>query len=448
MTAARQDVQEKGAHKGRRVPYDPGVILRFNIPIILTCLCLASLMLEPLFTSRAALAFLVFGALLMLHRTKISLVTLNRHWYLLILPVYCLLSIFWSQYPAVTARQGFQLALTLIIAIVIAARVAPRNLFFILFVCNLMVLALCLIFGSRPGTGAWQGIFASKNAFATVIAMVFLFSLALIYEKRVKLTLKIVALGIMAVCPFLLLKAQSAGVIMGLVPPVMMMVLFQLTRSWKPIQRITILTFATWAAIVAGLALAPHFSDMFASVLRYFGKDPTLTGRTELWDIAFSHIRDHPMLGIGYRAYWVIGNPDAEALWLKFGVKSGGGFHFHNLYISNAVEIGIIGVAIQTVILFGTFIAALYKLIIAPTTEKMFFVMFMLFILYRSFGEVQVFFGFSDVSMLVYAICVYSLKKEDTERRPSSRAARRRLRPGPKPATAPPPAPAEPEPVT
>jgi exopolysaccharide production protein ExoQ len=110
------------------------------------------------------------------------------------------------------------------------------------------------------------------------------------------------------------------------------------------------------------------------------------------------------------------------------------------------VEIGIIGVAIQSVILLGTFIAAIYKLIIAPTTEKMFFVMFMLFILYRSFGEVQVFFGFSDVSMLVYAICVYSLKKEESERRPSTRYVRKRLRPGPpsKPKSEP----TEPAPVT
>ncbi|MDC7676432.1 O-antigen ligase family protein [Asticcacaulis machinosus] len=424
--------------EGRRVPYDPGIILRINIPIVLTFLCLAALMLEPLFTSAAALAFLIFGAFLMLHRTKLSLTTLNKHWFLLILPVYCLLSVFWSQYPAVSARQGFQLALSLIIAIVIASRVPARNLFFILFVCNVMVLGLCLLFGARPSGAAWQGIFASKNAFATVIAMVFLFSLAMLYEKRMKLTLKIVALGIMSICPFLLLKAQSAGVIMGLVPPVLLMVLFQMTRGWKPVQRIAMLTFGTWAAIVAGLALAPYFSDIFASVLRHFGKDPTLTGRTELWDIAFAHIAEHPLLGIGYRAYWVVGNPDAEALWLKFGVKSGGGFHFHNLYISNAVEIGLIGVAIQSIILYGTFIAAIHKLIMTPSTEKMFFVMFLLFIIYRSFGEVQLFFGFSDVSILIYAICVYSLKKEQPEPRPSSRTRRtRRAVHGPAPAAAP-----------
>lgn len=412
--------------QGRRVPYDPGVILRINVPVFLSFMCLAALAVEPLFTSKAALAFLIFGAMLMLHRTKTSLIALNNYWYLMIMPVFCLLTIFWSQYPSISARQGFQLILTLAIGIVIAARITPRSLFFILFGCNMIVLAFCLVFGARPSGGAWQGIFASKNEFASMIALVFMFALALIYEKRMKLWLKILALGLMALCPLLLLKAQSAGVILGLVPPVMLMVLFHLTRSWKPMQRIIMLTFATWGAIVAGLAIAPYISDIFSSILIYFGKDPTLTGRTELWAVAYDNIRERPLLGLGYRAYWVEGNAEAEALWHQFGITQKMGFHFHNLYISNAVEIGIIGVAIQTAIIFGAFIGAIFKLIKSATTENMFFVMFMLFIIYRSFGEVQLFYSFSNLSILVYAIFIYSFRKERTEARPSSRSGRRR----------------------
>ena len=97
------------------------------------------------------------------------------------------------------------------------------------------------------------------------------------------------------------------------------------------------------------------------------GKDVTLTGRTDLWAVAFQEIAERPVLGTGFQAFWVQGNPLAEELWAMFGIDSRSGFHFHNTLLSNAVEIGIVGVALQAVVFFGGLGASLVWAIRSPS---------------------------------------------------------------------------------
>jgi exopolysaccharide production protein ExoQ len=97
--------------------------------------------------------------------------------------------------------------------------------------------------------------------------------------------------------------------------------------------------------------LIVHIDAVSAAILAATGKDITLTGRTDLWRIGLEQIAERPWLGTGYQAFWQPGNPEAEHLWRAFGIASRTGFHFHNLYLSNAVEIGIPGAALQAVFL-------------------------------------------------------------------------------------------------
>ena len=86
----------------------------------------------------------------------------------------------------------------------------------------------------------------------------------------------------------------------------------------------------------------------------------SLTGRTDLWKIALQEIAARPILGAGFQAVWVPGNPLAEALWQEFGIETRTGFHFHNAYLSNAVEIGVTGAALQAALVFGALFGCLF----------------------------------------------------------------------------------------
>jgi exopolysaccharide production protein ExoQ len=92
----------------------------------------------------------------------------------------------------------------------------------------------------------------------------------------------------------------------------------------------------------SGLALpvvvfAAAFPD---SVLEMIGKDPTLTGRTDLWAYVIADIYQRPWLGWGFLAFWSPLNPAAAEI--------GDTFHWfapqaHNGLLEMLLNVGVIG---------------------------------------------------------------------------------------------------------
>jgi exopolysaccharide production protein ExoQ len=106
------------------------------------------------------------------------------------------------------------------------------------------------------------------------------------------------------------------------------------------------ITLVFCSLFVLGIGFIGAAYDVHEVVLKHFGKNTTLTGRTYLWGEAMKEGMKAPLFGHGYSAFWVEGQPKAEYLWMKFGVKAKIGFHFHNVYFETFVELGMLGVAI------------------------------------------------------------------------------------------------------
>jgi exopolysaccharide production protein ExoQ len=164
------------------------------------------------------------------------------------------------------------------------------------------------------------------------------------------------------------------------------------------------------AIALAALALVvvTMGDTILADVLEGSGKDPTLTGRTELWATGFSFIAERPLQGLGYRAFWVSGFAPAEELWAMFLVPSGAGFNFHNTYISNAVEIGFIGLALQIMIMYGGAAMIGAYAMARPNAANALLLGMQVLMILRSFIEVEVFFEFSIRSMLAVCTFIYA----------------------------------------
>jgi exopolysaccharide production protein ExoQ len=137
------------------------------------------------------------------------------------------------------------------------------------------------------------------------------------------------------------------------------------------------------------------------------GKDLTLTGRTDLWQVALDEIAARPWLGAGYQAVWVAGNPLAETLWREFLIESRTGFHFHNAYLSNAVEIGVIGMTMQALLVFGGLIGTLAWVMRDFRAETLFLALFMVRQIVLSMIEVPFFFQFDMATILTVTALVY-----------------------------------------
>jgi len=384
----------------RFVPVDIAAVLAF--------VALSALVLNPIFRSLSAATFLGFGCLLIVSNIHHSAYLFARWWYLLLLPTYCLLSTLWSQYPDLTLRYSLQLALTLAVAIVIAGRVGAPTLLRMLFVVYAIGVVLSIAIGHRPMGSAWFGIFGSKNAFAAHVAVFALVSVAVLFDRNSPFILRLGGLGGAVISPPLLVLAQSAGAIMMVVPCIGIILGVMLTERLTGMQKVFLTVCALIGAAAFALFLMMNGETLLAEILDSSGKDPTLTGRTDLWSIGLSFIAERPLQGLGYRAFWVTGFAPAEQLWAMFKVPSGAGFNFHNTYISNAVEIGLLGLALQVFIIYGGAILMAMYALARPTAENAFLLGMQALVILRSFIEVEVFFEFSVRSILAVATFVYA----------------------------------------
>ena len=145
---------------------------------------------------------------------------------------------------------------------------------------------------------------------------------------------------------------------------------FMLIRRLSAPQKLVVLAAVVFAVLVGALVFATYGTQLLGAFLETSGKDSTLTGRTDLWRTGLTLISDKPFLGVGYRAFWVKGNGPAEQLWAMFGEPSGAGFNFHNLYISNAVDLGLVGLSIEVALIYLTASILVVLAFVRPTHER------------------------------------------------------------------------------
>jgi exopolysaccharide production protein ExoQ len=338
-------------------------------------------------------------------------VSLLRWWPLLLLPVYCLLSTLWSQFPAITLRYSLQLGVTLAVAIVIACRVPAARLLRGIFLVYATGIVLSLLVGRNTDGAAWLGIFGSKNAFAAYVAVFALISVGLVFDRGAPRWLRLAALGGALLSAPLLIRAQSAGAIIVIGPAVLTILAVVAIRRLGPPQKTFVVALVALLALALALVFVVYGGELLDALLVTSGKDSTLTGRTDLWRAGLSIIGEHQLFGVGYRAFWVKGYGPAEQLWAMFGEESGAGFNFHNLYISNAVDLGLAGLAIQLAIIYASLAALVVLAIARPNHVTALLLGLQVLLVLRSFVEVEVFYEFSVRSILAYVTCIYAVRE-------------------------------------
>jgi len=384
--------------------------LTLNIATLLTFGALAALALNTIFASMSALAFLGFGCLLMISNIEHSVDSVMRWWIVLLLPAYCLLTALWSLYPENTLRYGLQLAFTFCVALVITGRVSTTTLMRLLFIVYAIGIALSIVMGRNPSGAAWLGIFGSKNAFAAHIAVFALTSVAVMIDRGSHPVLRLGAVGGAAISGPLLVLAQSAGAIMMVVPCIAIMVLALLAQRLSGLQKLFLAGVTVIGLAALALLVTVAGDALLAGVLEGSGKDASLTGRTDLWATGLGYIAERPLQGLGYRAFWVSGFAPAEELWAMFGVPSGAGFNFHNTYISNAVEIGLVGLLMQVGLIYGGGVMIAIYALARPNAPNALLLGLQALMILRSFIEVEVFFEFSIRSILAVCTFIYAAR--------------------------------------
>jgi exopolysaccharide production protein ExoQ len=112
-------------------------------------------------------------------------------------------------------------------------------------------------------------------------------------------------------------------------------------------------------ATTVGVPVAIVVMVYWDSMLELLGKDPTLTGRTELWELVKLNIAERPLFGWGLGAFWTDTNPLVAAISFEIGWAPP---HAHNGLLELLLEIGLFGTAIFAFILVRNTVMAVKAL--------------------------------------------------------------------------------------
>jgi exopolysaccharide production protein ExoQ len=328
-------------------------------------------------------------------------------------PGFALLSALWSQTMGGTLRYGAELVSTVGCALLAAALLTPRQLISALMCCLLVIAIVSIAFGRThvdpmSGVASFVGVFAQKNELAFFVSLMLLGSLATMLDKAQPIGFRLLgflALGVEA--PLLVMTGSGASEITAVVASgVLIANLFvsRLSRFGR-----ARLFFACVVIMLPALALVGLADDgVHYFIVKVMGKDMTLTGRTVLWEHAAILIPSHPLLGVGFQAFWRQNEVEAESLWNQFHILGRSGFHFHNTYIEATIELGYIGAAVLAATVLSVMVGVLLWSWRTGSVAASFFVALTACLLIRSFVEVDMMFPFQIGTFLLFVAAYYA----------------------------------------
>jgi|GEM_PF-1987035 len=374
---------------------------------LLAAICLTALVFVSFLGRAGVIIFLLSGLLLILRRADASWRAIHAHGWLLLLPLWCVASALWSEHPDLSARHGTQVLITFVIAAVLATRLSPTVFLKVTLLGLTVAGTASLVIGDMRDDGVWIGIFESKNYYAFTMVVLLLASCALLVGRRTPIRWRLAGLGGAGMALPQIVMAESLGAAIAALAALGTAVVVLHVQNLPPPRRAR--RMALLAAVglgAAGAALSLH-QTIVSAVIDLTGKDPTLTGRTDLWAAALDEIRHAPWLGTGYRGFWVQGNALAEALWVEFHIPSRSGFNFHNLFLESAVEIGLVGAALHLMLLGAALFLCCRWLLSTGDAPAVFFFTVVTFVAILAMVEVPVFSEFQMLTVAVLAGLVY-----------------------------------------
>ena len=274
---------------------------------------------------------------------------------------WCLISIFWSLSPVDTAKRLFLTftLFTVILSLLVHTSSTEDILKFVkpvLYLYILLSVAVCLtIPGAKdPKFHTWRGFSYTKNTLGQWAIVCILLSY-FIYKMERGFAKFIAAVAILFSLS-LLVGSRSATSISTFFLMVIMGSLLSIDELFKPLglgRAASIIIFLFGAIMIASLVLISP--EIIGAITETIGKDPSFSGRTDLWTAMLISISHHPFLGTGFRAFWGV-NPPSQYLEHINSVFIWLPNESHNAYIDITNELGFIGLGIFVIMTIRYFV--------------------------------------------------------------------------------------------
>jgi exopolysaccharide production protein ExoQ len=265
--------------------------------------------------------------------------------------LFCLVSLIWADYPFVVFKRWIRSVGDVVMLLILITEQDRLNAFKRIFTrVGYLVIPLSILlirfypslgrFYSRGGSPEWTGVGTDKNALGMICMLygiVFLWRWLDLYSVRKKSPKQrrtLTALGLaMVMVIYLLIIANSQTALSCFAMASVIIVATAWKKDWrKPVP------LSMMVAGMVGFAYCVLIAGIGSWVLTLLGRNPTLTGRTAVWDTLLEHAVN-PWVGAGYENFWI-----GERVEL-FNRILGGLNQAHNGYIEIYLNMGFAGLA-------------------------------------------------------------------------------------------------------
>ena len=336
--------------------------------------------------------------------------------WLLPLTIWIMASYYWSAFPDLTFRRAGREVIELVSIVLLMStysdQTEPLRIVFLSFLTVFFADLASIPFPSFSYSElGFHGVHGSKNLLGELYFLALpLFALA-IFDRRIARWRLTAALASFC-APGLLLFSHSKTAI-GLVG-VTTICLFagwalRWTAQYKGVFALLYFLIATAIAIVV---LATGIED----TITFLTGDPTLTGRTQLWQYVLYRWEESPYLGQGYGALWQVG-PEVEAYLRRAHVEGWVMNEAHNGYLDVLAQTGIVGIFLLGFFVFSGLLILLFtrqKKLDEPNVWKWFAIYLTVGMLLYNITETTFFMG--GDWLLFVAMCASALSSRGYSR--------------------------------
>jgi O-antigen ligase len=309
---------------------------------------------------------IIASGIYVLHRRQVSWLEFMRsnRWVAIYL-AYCLIAVLWSDYSFIAFKRWIKLFGQPVMVLIVLTEPDPmESLARLLKRCAYVIVPISILFikyfpqwgscydtwtGFRMNTG----ITTDKNALGCdcfILGFFFIWHFVRVWqgEKGVSRRNELILCLFFFVTIGWLFNMAHSSTSMGALAMAVAMMLF---LGLKFVNQRQLGFYLVFGVVVC--ALAEFFFGIHNWAIQALGRNSTLTGRTEIWQILL-HWDINPILGVGFESFWMGDNLDKLGQLLPGAILN----EAHNGYLETYLNLGLLGVFLTIALLFATYFKA------------------------------------------------------------------------------------------
>jgi exopolysaccharide production protein ExoQ len=375
------------------------------------------------------LVLLIAALCVLFHRGQRTVKVLNANWPILAFYLFCLVSVIWSDFAAVSFKRWTKAIVDVAMVVIIVTDgqpiVALRRLFarvgFLLIPLSLLYIKYYPALGRQydPWTGSQfnTGVTLNKNMLGSITYLLSLGAswrlLALLQtdksapDRRRHLLAQAVLL-VMGIYLLSITNSSTSSMCFGIG------VTLLLFTSLGYVKRHPAAVHAFVSTLLLGFIGAIALSGS-GGVAHALGRDSTFSGRTDIWADVIP-LAKNPLVGAGFESFWLSPYVHQRLAILMPGLPLN---EAHNGYIEIYLELGFVGLALLLVVLFDGYRRSVRAFRREPALASLFIAYIMTIMIYclteAGFRMVGAIWMFLLLSVLGASVIASEVSLRDTQ---------------------------------